>query len=289
VAPRGLVLADDGVLLRDTGKKRLIFVPSHLRRALLVTCHDHKLAGHLGIRRTKQRVARDYVWTGMVKDISANVRGCDVCQRVKSSNQRPAGKMDSEIVDGPGVAVSVDFVGPLVKSPRGHQYALVIQDDFTKFVEIYAVRQATAQCAVECVTDNVCRYGFPRAIRSDNALIFSGKLWSMMCRRLGIRDRKSTPYRPLGNSMVERTNEVIKQTIKVYIEKHSDWDKHPPAISFAMRTSSSVSTGFTPASLTYGRELRDPFVLDVGRREKNESGDRFMERMCTMVGIRGRT
>jgi transposase InsO family protein len=252
---------------------------------VLLSCNDHLLAGHFGVRRTKQRVARNYVWKGMAKDIEAYVRGCDVCQRVKYSNQRPAGKMDSELVEGPGVAITVDFIGPLVKSPRGHQYALVVQDDFTKFVEIYPVRQATAQCAMECMTDYVCRYGFPVSVRSDNALVFTGKLWNMMCRRLGIRDRKSTPYRPLGNSMVERANGVIKQTIKAYVEKHSDWDKHFAAISFVMRTSSSESTGFTPSQLTFGRELRDPFTVETSKTDEVETGGKFMNRMSEMVTI----
>jgi hypothetical protein len=101
----------------------------------------------------------------MAKDIADYVRGCDNCQRVKPPNTKPSGRMDSEIVEGPGLAVSVDFIGPLVKSPRGHQYALVVQDDFSKFVEIYSVRQATAQCAVEKMCDYVCRYGFPERIR----------------------------------------------------------------------------------------------------------------------------
>jgi hypothetical protein len=181
--------------------------------------------------------------------------------------------MDCEQVAGPGTAVSVGFIGPLVKSPRGHQYALVMQDDFTKYVEIYPVWQATATCAVECVVDYVCRYGFPQSMRSDNALVFTGKLWNLMCRMLGIRDRKSTLYRLLGNSMVKRTNGVIKQTIKAYTDKHSDWDRHLAAISFAMRTSGSEATGFTPATLTFGRELRDPFSVDTNQTKKIEYGD----------------
>jgi hypothetical protein len=104
-----------------------------------------------------------------------------------------------------------------------------------------------------------------------------------MCSRLGIRNRKSTPYRPLGNSMVERTNGVIKQM--AYIDRHSDWDRHLPAICFAMRTSGSELTGFTPASLTFGRELRDLFTVGVSQTRQAESGDTFMDRVGEMVEI----
>jgi hypothetical protein len=52
-----------------------------------------------------------------------------------------------------------------------------------------------------------------------------------------------------------------------------------------MRTSNSVATGLTLASLFYGRELRDPFEVDVERKAENESGDRFMDRMRRMVEI----
>jgi hypothetical protein len=61
--------------------------------------------------------------------------------------------------------------------------------------------------------------------------------------------------------MVERTNRVIKQTIKAYVEAHADWDRHLQAICFALRTTPNSSTGVSPARLTFGRELKDPFPV----------------------------
>lgn len=40
---------------------------------------------------------------------------------------------------------------------------------------------------------------------------------------------------------------------------HRDWDKMLPEVAFAMRTAESVVTGYTPAFLCYGRELRTPW------------------------------
>jgi len=43
--------------------------------------------------------------------------------------------------------VGVDFVGPLPRTSRGNAYILVFVDYFSKWVEIVAVREATAHVA----------------------------------------------------------------------------------------------------------------------------------------------
>ncbi|KAL1445777.1 hypothetical protein MTO96_036767, partial [Rhipicephalus appendiculatus] len=56
--------------------------------------------------------------------------------------------------------------------------------------------------------------------------------------------------------MVERHNGTVKECLRAYCTNHKEWDSHIPEIAFALRTAESVVTGFTPAFLCYGRELR---------------------------------
>ncbi|KAM7300451.1 uncharacterized protein ISCGN_016065, partial [Ixodes scapularis] len=60
--------------------------------------------------------------------------------------------------------------------------------------------------------------------------------------------------------MVERHNGTVKECLRAYCSDHKDWDRHIPEIAFATRTAESVVTGYTPAFLCYGRELRTPWV-----------------------------
>jgi hypothetical protein len=102
-----------------------------------------------------------------------------------------------------------------------------------------------------------CRYGWPESVRTDNGTQFTSKLWSEICEKIGIRGRKTVVYRPKVNP-TERHNRTIKQCIKSYVDTHKEWDRHLSAIAFAIRTSPSDTTGFTPAALTFGRELPQP-------------------------------
>ncbi|KAL1485560.1 hypothetical protein MTO96_031850 [Rhipicephalus appendiculatus] len=61
------------------------------------------------------------------------------------------------------------------------------------------------------------------------------------------------PHRAL---QANRTDGTVKQCIRAYCNEPSNWDQHIPEIAFAMRTAVSAATGYTPALLCYGRELR---------------------------------
>lgn len=104
-----------------------------------------------------------------------------------------------------------------------------------------------------------CRHGTPVSISSDNGKPFVSRLWKGLLEHWGIQDRHTVPYRPAGQ-MVERHNGIIKQCLRAYCSNHKDWDQHIPEIALAMRTAESVVTGYTPAFLCYGRELRTPWT-----------------------------
>jgi hypothetical protein len=68
--------------------------------------------------------------------------------------------------------------------------------------------------------------------------------------------------------VVEICNRFIKQLIKSYCDSHHrNWDQNLNAIAFAIRTAPNESTGYSPAALTFGRELRTPF--DVINKNNN--------------------
>ncbi|KAF4527793.1 hypothetical protein B566_EDAN016378 [Ephemera danica] len=271
IIARGYLLDDAGVLMQKDkiGRKRFV-LPSALRRPLLKQYHDHPLSGHFGIFKTTRKISEKYVWKGMKNDIASYIRGCDLCQKVKPPNKAPYGFMNSRIATETGEYLSCDLIGPLVKSARGHEYAFVITDDFSRNVEIFPLRKATSRTVCEKLIDYCCRNGFPRAIRSDNGSQFASRLWDAICRVFGINPRKIVPYRPQGNP-TERANRNIKQVIKMYAERHSEWDRHLNAIGFALRTSVNETTGFTPAKLTFGKELLSPFDPPLSELSRVES------------------
>ena len=62
------------------------FIPTLLR-----VYHDSPLGGHSGEFKTYKRVAAEWYWMGMKRDIQKYVVSCQVCQKNKSQSLLPGG------------------------------------------------------------------------------------------------------------------------------------------------------------------------------------------------------
>jgi len=69
----------------------------------------------------------------------------------------------------PWEQVTVDLVGPLPRSTNEHTWLLVMQNRFTKWVELSPLRRATAPAVKQQkLTEQIIyRHGCPRVIISD--------------------------------------------------------------------------------------------------------------------------
>ncbi|KAL6489342.1 hypothetical protein MHYP_G00030830 [Metynnis hypsauchen] len=83
----------------------------------------------------------------MASDVKKYVLSCSVFQLTKPSQRKPAGLMVPINPKRPWEYVGVDFVGPLPRTSCGNVHIIVFVDSFSKWVEINAVREATAQVA----------------------------------------------------------------------------------------------------------------------------------------------
>ncbi len=126
-------VSHEGGLLKYDGH---IYVPRNhsLRGEIIAQFHDHVLAGHLDIEKTKELVLREYWWPKMKKAVEAYIKGCEVCQRTKSSMQPKATPLNPNTVpDGPWTHIFVDMVTGLPMS-NGCDALLVIVDRFSKAI-----------------------------------------------------------------------------------------------------------------------------------------------------------
>ncbi|KAE8655617.1 hypothetical protein F3Y22_tig00117021pilonHSYRG00031 [Hibiscus syriacus] len=75
------------------------------------------MGGHASITRTFQRLAANFYWKGMRKEVRQFVIECEVCQRMKSVSLAPAGLLQPlPILDKIFEDISLDFIGGLPKS-----------------------------------------------------------------------------------------------------------------------------------------------------------------------------
>ena len=76
---------------------------------------------------------------------------------------------------------------------------------------------------------------------------------------MGIERRRTTPYHSQNNGMVERLNGTLKSMIKkLSNDRTEDWDEMIPGVLFSYREIPNNTTGFSPFTLMYGRDVRGP-------------------------------
>ncbi|KAH8232704.1 hypothetical protein KR032_000087 [Drosophila birchii] len=238
-------------------------VGADYRHRVLQENHDIPAAGHLGVRKTSNRVAQRYYWPGLFRDVARYVRNCLNCQRYKVSQEKPAGHMFTRQVEEPFHILCADFVGPLPRSKQGNTMLLVFLDSFSKWVELIPLRRATGTHLERAFRERILsRFGVPRVFVCDNGTQFTGRSFRNFCKSLGMELQHTAPYTPRQNP-TERANRTIKTMIAQYLDGNdqNEWDKLLPEISLAINSSISDTTGFSPAFLVQGREPRLPHAL----------------------------
>ncbi|GFT86623.1 retrovirus-related Pol polyprotein from transposon 17.6 [Trichonephila clavipes] len=232
-------LMNQGVLYRyvpdaDSAEAQLV-IPTAERELIMERHHNDPMAGHYGEEGTFQKIARRYYWTGMRKYISDYIKKCPECARFKATNQKPAGLLRTPVYSQRFEVIAIDLFGPLPQTDTGKQWIFIVEDCATKWVELFALSQASArQCATTLIEEVFMRHGIPRRIISDN----------------GTHRAKNRDLKPRLAILVG--------------DDHSSWYSKLPVIRFAMNTTVCDTTGHTPAYLLFGRELRtvDDVVQD---------------------------
>jgi hypothetical protein len=107
----------------------------------IISEHHDVNGAHFGYKKTLAAVSQSYIWDHMPRDVKKYVQSCDLCQRNKPSNQKPFGLLSP--IKPPMdkfEEYSMDFIGPLPKTPAGDNGILVIVDRLSKAVVLIAIK-----------------------------------------------------------------------------------------------------------------------------------------------------
>lgn len=245
----------------DTVKQ--IVVPRKFRRKLLEIAHDIPLGGHLGNKKTRERILQNFFWPGIFIDVARFCRTCSVCQKnVKKGRVYKAPLISIPPMDEPFTRIAMDIVGPLVRTQQGNKYILVVCDYGTKYPEAIPLKTIDAEIVANALIDIFSRTGIPREILSDQGSNFMSALMKQLCSLLKIKKLNTSPYHPQANGLVENFNGTLKMMLKCYSEDElKNWDKNIPYVLFAYREAKHESTGFSPFEMLYARQVRGPLSI----------------------------
>lgn len=249
-----------------TGPHSQFLVPENLKSEVLYQMHNSVLSGHLGKKKTHQKIKQRFYWYEMKEDIQIWIAKCDICSANKpltKTQRAPLGQMQ---VGAPMDRVATNLLGPLPVTPRGNRYILTMTDYFTKWVEVIPVPDQTAvTCANVMLNEFICRYGCPLAIHSDQGRCYESEIFQQLCELFEVRKTRTSPRNPKCNGQVERFNRTLLGMIKSYIRgEQRDWDLYLGCLSGAYHATQHESTGLTPNLLMLGREVRLPSDVTQG-------------------------
>ncbi|WOH12351.1 hypothetical protein DCAR_0831853 [Daucus carota subsp. sativus] len=241
--------------------KKSAFIPG-----LLHEYHDSMMGGHAGKLKTYLRLAGDWFWESMRKDVGLYVQKCKTCQQQKALQQSPAGLLQPlPLPDLVWEEVSLDFIDGL-PSPKGYNSILVVVDRLSNYAHFLGLRHPYSAVTVAgvFVKEIVRLHGFPSAIVSDRDRIFLSNFWSELFRLQGTVLKKSTAYHPQTDGQTENVNKGLETYLRCFIQgKPKNWAEWLPWAEFSYNTAPHLSTKFRPFQVVYGRE--PPSLYRLGR------------------------
>ena len=275
----GKIFIHKGVLCRrfkESGDSEVciqMLIPLEMRSTILE--HLHNRAGHMGVKRTLERVRHRFYWPGYESDVERWVRECETCQKRNNPQPCPQAPLDTISASHPFQKITWDIMGPLPVTRKGNKYILVVTDVFSKWVEAFPLQVTDGLTLTSILMDEViCRYGVPQQLHSDQGSNLNAEVNQRLCQLLGIERSRTTAYHPEGNGQVERFNRTVEAILAKMVGEHQDdWDKHLQKAVFAYRTSLHESTGYSPYFVNFGRSPVLPVDVMLGRFGTGERGD----------------
>ncbi len=249
-----------------------VVVPKLFRDVVLQHAHG-EVAGHLGVKKTYERILRQFYWPRLKKDISSFIRTCHTCQVTGKPNQllRPVPLSPIAVTNKPFEHLIIDCVGPLPPSKSGNAYLLTVMCQATRYPAAYAIRRITTKAVVKALTQFISIFGIPKIIQIDNGTNFTSRMFAEVLKMLKVKHNQSSVYHPQSQGAIERFHQTLKSLLRAYcVELNRDWEEGLPWLLLAAREVQQESLGFSPNDLVFGHRVRGPLsVLREGLCEED--------------------
>ena len=117
---------------KGLNKRLQLVLPKEMAAEVLAKLHNSSTAGHLGVKKTQEKVQSRFYWVGQRHDVAEWCKACPVCASRKSGPRKQRAPMQLELAGHPMEWIAMDILGPLPLTECGNKYILVIGDYFTK-------------------------------------------------------------------------------------------------------------------------------------------------------------
>ncbi|KAL6471730.1 hypothetical protein MHYP_G00203800 [Metynnis hypsauchen] len=131
-----------------------VVLPDVLIPTALKALHGNEFSGHLGADRTLQRARRICYWPYMSRDIH---KFCLPCQTRSSPTPHERAPLQSIHANRPFQSIAADITELPITS-KGHRYVLVIMDYFTRYINLFPLKDQRAVTVAQCIFEEYIRH-----------------------------------------------------------------------------------------------------------------------------------
>ena len=218
-------------------------------------------AGHWGESETFRRIlARkpDLDYSQTRRECSRLVQSCKICQKIRGLDSKIKPRF-SHISKHPWEEISIDTL--TFSSPDADfcRYMIVIVDSFTRYTEMFPVKDTTAETVVQCLLRIYSRYGSPTTIRCDGGPQFRSDLIKQFHALTQVKILQVIPYHPQANGKVEARQGQIMRHLRAMVLSDTlgpnsgfSWSRLVPFVFKILNNSVHSTIGCTPTALLYG-------------------------------------
>jgi hypothetical protein len=184
------------------------------------------------------------------------IKNCDVCQRHKADNTKPAGLLQPlPIPELVWSDISMDFIDGLPAS-YGRTTIFVVVDRLSKYGHFTPLKHPyTAAQVAQVFFETIFRlHGIPSSIVCDRDPVFTGNFWRELFRLHGTKFNFSSAYHPQTDGQTEVVNRTIEMYLRCFTSSSPrQWAKWLPWVEFCYNTGFHSATKKTPFEIVYGR------------------------------------
>ena len=132
------------------------------------------------------------------------------------------------------------------------------------------------------------RFGHLLELVSDRGKHFLNDVIINITSRYLIKHRKTTPYNPKANGLMEQANRIVGKILNKMVSAHkTDWDRKLPSTIHAYNTSEKKMTGKSSYFIVFGQTALHGIEMEVEtlRVMATRSGNRIQDSKYRMIII----
>jgi transposase InsO family protein len=212
--------------------------------------------GHFGLERTLKRLKDiNKTWQFQRQHVRWFIDHCSCCQKMSMLKTPIHAHGFSTSTYTPMECLNIDFIGPF---PDGG-YVLVIIDTFTRWVELYHTKDATALSTARCLLKHFGRFGAPLQLRSDNGPHFIAEVIKEFLALIGTQHCLTLAYSKEENAIVERMNKEVNRHLRALTFENvtlDDYSKSLPFVQRIINSNHSDRLKISASELLFGNVLK---------------------------------